>query len=40
MLGNHLTFCVQRYTERFVTPQPPLQNMLSILSSANWHIDR
>ena len=39
MLGNHLTFCVQRYTERFVTPQPPLKNMLNILNSANWHID-
>lgn len=38
-LGNALTFCVQRYSESYVTVQPPLHNMMTILKQYNWHID-
>lgn len=38
-LGNSLTFCVQRYTECFVTTQPPVKNMLAVLNNYAWNID-
>lgn len=40
MLGNCMTFCVQRYSEDFYgSPQPPLANMLTVLKNINWIID-
>ena len=39
-LGNSLTFCVHQYTDDYVTVQPPMKNMVSILNNYNWHIDR
>lgn len=39
MLGNALTFSVERYTETFTTGQPPLENMMAVLKSCSWHID-
>ena len=38
-LGNALTFCVWHYTEQYVSGQPPIQNMMTILQNYNWHID-
>ena len=38
-LGNSLTFCVQRYTECFVTTQPPVKNMLNVLNNYAWNLD-
>ena len=38
-LGNALTFCVWHYTAQYVSGQPPIQNMMTILRNYNWHID-
>ena len=38
-LGNALTFCVWHYTDQYVSSQPPIQNMMTILRNYNWHID-
>ncbi len=38
MLGNMLTFCVDRYTEDQISNQPPVKNMVSALRNIGWHI--
>ena len=39
MLGNAVTFCVYAYTDKFITSQPPVRNMVNILNNAGWNID-
>ena len=37
-LGCAVTFCVERYSANFVTSQPPVQNMKSVLRNFCWDI--
>lgn len=37
-LGCAVTFCVERYSANFVTSQPPVQNMKSVLRDFCWNI--
>ncbi len=39
-LGNAVTFCVTHYSDHYITCQPHLRNMLTVLESIPWDISQ